>query len=272
MPSPKPNKISVTCPKCGHVQPEPRGAYSTVCKKCHSHFRLEELAESAPKKKKAPEKPVIEQKPVICFQCGTELLVSAAAESTMCKRCSSHVDLRDYQITQTVSKNFRTHGRIVLEEKGYIMNTDSLVGDAVIKGRFIGKINAVRTLEIHNTANIKGTIATGKLIIPAGHHFRWPELRIGGADIAGELVGPVYSQGTVFLRSTGRLFGDVEAANLVVENGAVFVGAARIGSKQQPELQPQVLEVVEPKATPRAPSPSPRPSPARKTATTRRAV
>ena len=268
MPSPKQNKISVTCPKCGHVQPEPQGAYSTVCKKCHSHFRLEELEESAPRKKKAPEKPAIEQKPVVCFQCGTELLVSAAAESTMCKRCSSHVDLRDYQITQTVSKNFRTHGRIVLEEKGYIMNTDSLVGDAVIKGRFIGKINAVRSLEIHSTASIKGTIATGKLIIPAGNHFRWPELRIGGADIAGELVGPIFSQGTIYLRSTGRLFGDVEAANLIIESGAVFVGVAKIGCKQ-PAPQVQVLEVVEPKAA-RTPSPSPRPTAARKTATTRR--
>jgi cytoskeletal protein CcmA (bactofilin family) len=261
MPSPKQNKISVTCPKCGHVQPEPRGAYSTVCKKCQAHFRLEELTEAAPKKKKqAPEKPAFEQKPVICFQCGTELLVSAAAESTMCKRCSSHVDLRDYQISQTVSKNFRTHGRFVLEEKGYIMNTDSLVGDAVIKGRFIGKINAVRTLEIHSTATIKGTISTGKLIIPAGHHFRWPELRIGGADIAGELVARVYSSGTVFLRSTSRVFGDIDAANLVMENGAVFVGAARIGCKA--EAAPKVLEVVPEKAAPK--TPSPRPSPARK--------
>ena len=34
-----------------------------------------------------------------------------AAESTMCKRCSDYVDLRDYLINSAVSKNFRTHGR-----------------------------------------------------------------------------------------------------------------------------------------------------------------
>jgi len=156
--------------------------------------------------------------------------VPLAAESTMCKRCSSHVDLRDYQITQTVSKNFRTYGRLVIEEKGYILNTDSRVGEAIIKGRFIGKIEADRLLEVHSTANIKGSFKTGRLVIPAGNRFRWPEtLKIGGADIGGELVANVTTKGTVVLRSTARFFGDVEAGNLVIESGAVIVGDARIG-------------------------------------------
>src|SRR5689334_6665743 len=164
MPPQKQNKVPVTCPKCGNVQPEPRGAYSTVCKKCHQHFRIQEEAQPAVKLQKA----VIEQKDIQCFQCGAELQVPVAAESTMCKKCSSHVDLRDYQITQTISKNFRTHGRLVIEEKGYVLNTDSRVGDAVLKGRIIGKLVAERTLEIHSTANIKGTFSAGRLVVPQG--------------------------------------------------------------------------------------------------------
>ena len=153
-----------------------------------------------------------------------------AAESTMCKRCSSHVDLRDYNVTQTLSKNFRTHGRLVIEEKGYVLNTDSFVGDAVIKGRLIGKIAAARTLEIHSSANIKGSFTADRLILPVGNHFRWSDaVRVGGAEIAGELVATLQSAGTVLLRSTARFFGDIQAANLVVESGAVFVGAARVG-------------------------------------------
>src|SRR5215471_17704537 len=226
-----PKTTTVTCPKCGHSQREPVGAYSTVCKKCRSHFRLDEI-KSAPKSVHAPpEKAAVEKRKITCFQCGTDLEVPVAAESTMCKRCSSHVDLRDYNITQTVSKNFRTYGRIVVEEKGYVLNTDSRVGEAVIKGRLIGKIIAERTLEIHSSARIKGTINTKCLIVPAGHHFRWAEpLRIGGAEIGGELVGNVESTGTVTLKSSARFFGDIEAANLVIENGAVFVGAAKIGA------------------------------------------
>src|SRR6266850_3181157 len=204
------NPISVACPKCGHSQPEPPGAYSTICKKCRAHFRIDEALRPAAK----PQKTLIEQKQVRCFQCGTELEVPLAATSTMCKHCSSHLDLNDYQITQTISKNFRTHGRLVIEEKGYALNTDSHVGDAVIKGRLIGKIVAERSLEIYSTASIKGTFSTGKLIVPAGNHFRWPEpLRLGGAEIGGELVANLESTGTVVLKSTARLFGDVHAAN-----------------------------------------------------------
>ena len=155
----------------------------------------------------------------------------------MCKRCSSHVDLRDYQITQTISKNFRTYGRLVVEEKGYVLNTDSLVGEAVLKGRLIGKIVAHRSLEIYSTASIKGSFNTGKLIIPTGNSFRWPELvRIGGAEISGELVANIQSSGTIVLKSTGRLFGDVQAANLVVEGGAVLVGNAKIGQPKHEDI------------------------------------
>ena len=229
MAAPKTKTISATCPKCGHVQQEPKGTYSTICKECRSHFRLEEETPKASKVPKAP-KPTIELRRVSCFQCGTELDVPKAAESTMCKRCSSHVDLRDYQITQTISKNFRTYGRLVVEEKGYVLNTDSLVGEAVIKGRLIGKIVAHRSLEIFSTAAIKGSFNTGRLIIPAGNTFHWPELlRIGGAEVAGDLVANIQCSGTVVLKATARLFGDVQAANLVVQNGAVFVGNAKIG-------------------------------------------
>ncbi len=219
--------MAVACPKCGHTQPEPASAYSTRCKKCHEHFRVQEaLNPAAP-----PPKPTIEQRRVRCFQCGTELQAPVAAASTMCKRCASHVDLSDYRIAQTVSKNFRTHGRLVIEERGYALNSEALVGEAVVKGRFIGKLVAEGALELHSSANIKGSFTAGRLVVPAGHRFRWTErLCVGGADIAGELVAELQATGTVRLQRTARFFGAVQARDLVVEEGAVFVGAARIGS------------------------------------------
>jgi cytoskeletal protein CcmA (bactofilin family) len=140
------------------------------------------------------------------------------------------VDLSDYEISQTFSKSFRTHGRLVLEEKGYLLNTESLVGEAVLKGRFIGKLATEGALEIHSSANIKGTLVAGRLVIPAGHRFRWPQsLNVRDAEISGELVADLAGKGTVVLKSTARFFGNVTALNLVVEAGAVMVGAAKIG-------------------------------------------
>jgi cytoskeletal protein CcmA (bactofilin family) len=253
----KQDTVQVSCPRCGYAQPEPRTAYSTICKNCQQHFRVQEALRPAAKVSKL----IIEQRRVRCFQCGTELDAPKAAASTMCKRCSGHVDLTDYRITQTVSKNFRTHGWLVVEEKGYVLNTEAVVGEAVIKGRLIGKLTAQNTLELHSTANINGTFSAGCLVIPAGNHFRWPEpIKIGGAEIAGELAADLLSRGTVCLKATGRLFGNVEAANLVVESGAVFVGNATIGrpaavppsaAEAPPEIQPRTPPAPRPRARPR---------------------
>jgi cytoskeletal protein CcmA (bactofilin family) len=68
------------------------------------------------------------------------------------------------------------------------------------------------------------------LIIPEGNHFRWPEIKVGAAEIGGELVTNLRAEGTVLLKATARFFGDVEARGLVVESGAVVVGAMKIGS------------------------------------------
>jgi cytoskeletal protein CcmA (bactofilin family)/DNA-directed RNA polymerase subunit RPC12/RpoP len=238
----KQDKVLVACPKCGHTQQEPAAAYSSVCKKCRQHFRLDEVLPSKERKSaapaaartrpKAPAAPSREFRTVTCFQCGTVLEVSPSAQSTMCKRCSSHMDLRDYQITNAVSKNFRTRGRFVIEEGGYVFNTETFAGEAVIKGRFLGKLMVEQSLELHRTAEIKGSFSAGRLVIPAGSVFRWPEtLALGGADVAGELIANVKSKGTVVLHAGGRLFGDVETRDLVVESGAVLVGRLRVGNR-----------------------------------------
>src|SRR6266566_471284 len=178
MPAKKQAKVLVTCPRCGHQQSEPRAAISTACKQCGQYIRVQDVLKPAAR---APERPK-ELRKLACFECGTELEVAVSAQSTMCKRCSSHIDLRDYHISNAVSKNFKTKGQFVIEPKGYVFNTEAIAGDAVIKGKFLGKL--------------------------AAH---------------------LCADGIVVLRSTGRLFGEVEAKNLVVEEGAVMVGKAKVG-------------------------------------------
>ena len=228
MPAKSPAKVLVACPHCGHRQAEPPSAFSSVCKQCGQHLRVQEILHPPEK----PAEPAPERRRITCFECGTELEVALSAESTMCKRCSRYVDLHDYRITSTVSKNFKTKGTFVLEPKGYVLNTEAVVGDAVLKGRFLGKLTAQRSLTIYSSAEIKGSFSAERLVIPAANHFRWPEpIRTGSAEIAGELAANLDVAGTLVLKSTARLFGDVAAKNMIVEAGAVVVGRARIGGK-----------------------------------------
>jgi cytoskeletal protein CcmA (bactofilin family) len=232
MPASKQDKIPVPCPHCGHSQAVPRAAFSTICQKCAQHFLVQEVIAPARKPKASPAPPVPERRRISCFDCGAELEVVISAESTMCKRCSRHIDLRDYHIANAVSKNFKTKGAFVVEPKGYVFNSEAIVGDAVIKGRFLGKLSAERTLTIYSTADIRGSFTARLLIIPIENHFHWKEpLRVGGAEIAGELVADLVAAHTITLKTTALLFGNIEAANLVVQPGAVVVGQMRIGSK-----------------------------------------
>jgi cytoskeletal protein CcmA (bactofilin family) len=226
MPASKQDRVSLTCPHCGHQQLEPPTAFSSVCKKCGQHLRVQEILR--PAQAAAPLVP--ERKQITCFDCGAALEVAVSAESTMCKRCSHYVDLKDYRISNAVSKNFKTKGAFVVELKGYVFNTEVIVGNAVIRGRLHGKLNAEHALTIYSTAEIKGAFKTSRLIIPAENHFRWKEpIVLNSAEIAGEIAADFKAEGTVVVKSTARLFGNVIAKNFVVEEGAVVVGTMCIG-------------------------------------------
>jgi cytoskeletal protein CcmA (bactofilin family) len=227
MPAKKQDKVLVACPHCGHQQAEPPTAISTVCKKCRGHFHVQEVLKPTAKAVEQPR----QSRRVTCFDCGTELEVPPSAESTMCKRCGRYVDLKDYKITSAVSKNFKTKGAFVVETKGYVFNTEAVVGDAVIKGRFLGKLIAEHSLTIYSTAEIKGSFKTARLIVPAANHFRWHEpIKVVSAEIAGELANNLQAEQVVVLNATARMFGDVQARSLVVQEGAVVVGNLRIGT------------------------------------------
>jgi cytoskeletal protein CcmA (bactofilin family)/ribosomal protein S27E len=228
MPAKKQDKVLLSCPHCGHQQAEPRAAFSTICRKCGQHLRVQKILHPPPK---APAR-APRQKHITCFECGAELVIPASAESTMCKRCSQYVDLHDYRITSALAKNFKTKGAFTVELKGYVFNTESIVGDAVIRGKFHGKLVALGSLTIYSTADIKGSLTAEHLVIPAENYFRWPDpIQVGSAEIAGELVASLRAQGAVVVKSTARFFGNVNAGNLVVEDGAVVVGKMQIRSQ-----------------------------------------
>src|SRR6266850_2197056 len=208
MPATQQDKVRLACPHCGHHQLEPPTAFSSVCKKCGQHLRVQEILNPVVKPP-VVEAPAPERRRISCFECGAQLEVPLSAESTMCKKCSRYVDLKDYRITSAVSKNFKTRGAFVLEPKGYVFNTEAVVSNAILKGRFLGKLVAEQSLTIYSTAEIKGTFKTARLIIPAANHFRWTEpILVGSAEIAGELVNDLRAKGTIVVKSTARLFGN----------------------------------------------------------------
>jgi cytoskeletal protein CcmA (bactofilin family) len=228
MPAKIQDKVLLVCPHCGHQQSESRVAFSTICKKCGQHLRVQEILNPAAK---TPGQE-LKKKRITCFECGAELDVSATAESTICKRCSTYVDLHNYNITSALAKNFKTKGVFVIEPRGWVFNTESIVGEAVIKGKFHGKLAVERSLTIYSGAEIKGSLTAVRLIIPAKNHFHWQtQIKVGSAEIAGELAADLWAEERVAIKNAGRLFGNVDARELIVEEGAVIVGKMQIGQR-----------------------------------------
>jgi cytoskeletal protein CcmA (bactofilin family) len=222
----KSTKALLTCPKCGHQQMESQAAFSSVCRECGQYWRVQELLKPAPKAPLAAP----ERKRITCFDCGAELDVPASAQSTMCKKCSCYIDLHDYSISSAVSKNFKTKGSFVIQPAGYVFNSEAFVRDAVIKGRFIGKLVVEHSLTLYSTANIKGDFTAGALIVPAANQFRWPGcLKMGSAEIEGELVADVEVENSVHITANGRFHGTLRARSFTADVGAVVEVEARIG-------------------------------------------
>jgi cytoskeletal protein CcmA (bactofilin family) len=236
MPSAKqPDRVLVACRHCGHQQPESSAAFSTICKKCGEHIRVQETLNPV---LTAPE-PRFPRRRITCFGCGAEMEVPASAESSMCQWCSRYLDLHDYRIAAPMARNFQTKGKFIIEPKGNVFNSETIAADVVIRGKFHGKLTAENSLTIYSSADIKGSLTAAHLIIPAENHFRWPGcLHVGSAEIAGELTAGVHATGTVILNATARCFGDVSAAHLVVQAGAVVVGTLRICPRLMP-IEPE---------------------------------
>jgi cytoskeletal protein CcmA (bactofilin family) len=89
----------------------------------------------------------------------------------------------------------------------------------MLNGRFKGEISTTDTLIIGDKGVMNGDVRAGQVLI------------------RGEVVGNVFAAERVELKRTARVFGDVEAPVVVVEEGVLFEGHCRM-TKANPNTEP----------------------------------
>jgi cytoskeletal protein CcmA (bactofilin family) len=105
-----------------------------------------------------------------------------------------------------------------IDEGSEIEGTYTFSGTVMLNGKFKGHIQTTDTLVIGEKGVVNATISAGTVLI------------------SGEVVGNVLATERVELRATARVFGDVEAPVVVVEEGVLFEGHCRMTKvRQQPE-------------------------------------
>ena len=192
MPASKQEKVLVACPHCGHSQPEPRAAFSTICKKCGCNYQVKEARSPAPKAVEV----AFERKRITCFECGREAgRARQRAQSSMCKWCSRYIDLQDYRIANAVPGISKPRARSLLNRKAMFSTPKPSPATPSSRDDFTESWLRSGSLTIYSTAEIKGSFTAGHLIIPAENHFRWKEpINAGSAEIAGELAANLHAK------------------------------------------------------------------------------
>ena len=97
-----------------------------------------------------------------------------------------------------------------IDEGSEIEGRYTFSGTVMLNGRFKGEISTTGTLIIGDKGVMNGDVRAGQVLI------------------SGEVVGNVSAAERVELKRTARVFGDVEAPVVVVEEGVLFEGHCRM--------------------------------------------
>jgi len=109
-------------------------------------------------------------------------------------------------------------GRNVLSSDVEITGSIKFSNDLVVDGKIDGKILSDGSLTVGENARIKAEIKTHSVVI------------------YGKVYGNIEVTHTVELKANCELVGDIKAASLSIEPGAIFVGKSTVG---KPTAQPQ---------------------------------
>ena len=271
-------KITVQCPHCQAEQLEPEAAKSTFCRRCSQYFAITpaSLGQATPAKTADKPRPaylssatreqpteapapaagfkfrlgdLISNKPkqrvAQCFECHSAHEVSSTATSSTCKACGAYIDLQDYKINGSFSRNIKTRGSVYLGSKGDLSSSKIICSEATLHGRMRGNLHCDGPVTIRAQGRLFGTIEAGPVVVEKGSDVQFSRpLKVASLEVHGALTGHVMSASHILVSRTGSLDGDVTATGFTVEKGGIYQGELTITPRQT------AAEAVAPTAQP----------------------
>jgi cytoskeletal protein CcmA (bactofilin family) len=111
-----------------------------------------------------------------------------------------------------------------IDEGSEIEGRYTFTGTVLLNGRFKGEIESADTLVIGEKAAVNATI------------------RVGVVVVRGEVVGGLLATERVEMKRNARVFAEVQAPVVVIEEGAVFEGHCRMTGERSAQLLGPALE------------------------------
>lgn len=268
------SKITVRCPHCEAEQLEPELAKSTFCRRCSEHFaitpggsvhssapapawtsRQPGLGYLVPSRREPSEKPApasglkqrfgdligAKPKPRVaqCFECSGSHEVSSTATSSTCKACGAYIDLQDYKVNGSFSRNIKTRGTIFVGTKGDLSSSKIICSEAVLHGKMRGNLYCEGPVTIRVEGKLFGSIEAGPVIVEKGSDVQFARpLKAASLEVHGRMSGHVASGSHIIISRSGSLEGDVTATGFTVEKGGLYQGELTIIPRQTTESLP----------------------------------
>lgn len=113
-----------------------------------------------------------------------------------------------------------------IDEGSEIEGKYTFVGTAVLNGKFKGEITSTDTLIIGEKGVVNATIRAGVVLI------------------SGEVMGGLLATQRVEMKPTARVFADVEAPVVIMQEGVLFEGHCRMAKNRAGETSEQAASVV----------------------------
>jgi cytoskeletal protein CcmA (bactofilin family) len=112
-----------------------------------------------------------------------------------------------------------------IDEDSQIEGKYTFSGTVMLNGKFTGEIVTNDSLIVGEKGVIKANI------------------RAGQALVSGEVVGNIQASERLELKRTARVFGDVEAPSIILEEGVLFEGHCRMTKANQITEAPRARDV-----------------------------
>jgi len=166
---------------------------------------------------------------VRCFECGGEHEVTAAAQSATCRHCGAYVDLQNYKINGSFSREIKTCGSLLVLARADLASSKVICGSATIYGKVRANLYSSGDVAVRYEGKIYGEMEGRNLHIEKGADVEFVRpLKFASAEIDGRMSGQLFSDGHVGIRRNGPRTGSKADKAVTVEQGGGFDGEITI--------------------------------------------
>lgn len=110
-----------------------------------------------------------------------------------------------------------------------VTSSNLIAQDTIIIGNILTQGN------IRIEGKVEGALKSKNKIVIGDSAHVCGDMHALEAEVSGHIDGSIHCQGTLYLKKTAFINGDIFASKLIIENGALFNGKCQMSQKAKPE-------------------------------------